>query len=100
MTEYTEFAIDPNYRIRWDGAHNWVAEKRVIRERKTTKEKYEDFEVLSYDGRLQDAARRLYREELKGMGKQNMKDIADLILQAETKLEQAVIAAFAGRESA
>lgn len=100
MAEYTEFAIGSDYRIRWDGAHNWVAERRVTRKHRSTGEEYEDFETLSYDMRLQDAARRLYREELKGKGQQNMKGMADLILQMEAKLEKAVVAALTGRESA
>lgn len=84
----TEFSI-AGYRVRDDGSYNWVVEKQVLRKRKDG-ELYEDMELVGYYGELQNAVKRLYREELKGKGQQNMKGMADLILQMEAKLEEAV----------
>lgn len=93
MSHPTEFHIG-KYRVRWDGSHNWVIEVPVTRKRRGTGETYGDYEILGYYGdKLQDAARRLYREELTGKGQQDMKSIADLILKSEDKLEKAITSA-------
>jgi hypothetical protein len=95
--EPTEFLIS-GYKVRHDGTYNWIIEKPVTRTNRKTGEAYLDAEIVGYYSTLQGAAQRLYREELKGKGQQNMKDMADLILQMEDKLEKAVVSALAGRE--
>lgn len=97
--EPTEFTIG-SYRVKHDGSYNWVVETSVTRKARLTGDTYEDHQILGYYNTLQDAAKRLYREELKGKGQQNMKGLADLVLQMEDKLERAIIAAIAGRDAA
>ena len=93
--EPTEFMI-AGYRVRHDGGYNWIVERPVTRKKRGTEEAYLDYEILSYHAELKAACKRLYQEELRGKGQQNMKGMADLILQMEDKLEKAVTAALAG----
>lgn len=96
----TQFSIG-DYRVRWDGAHNWLLERPVTRRNRKTGEEYEDFDIVGYYGdRLQDLCRRLHREELTGKGALNMKGMADLIQLTEARLEKAICAALAEREAA
>ena len=90
----TTFSID-GYTVSWDGAHNWVIKKLVQRVARDGRG-YADEEVVGYYQTLQAACKRLYQEELRGKGQQNMKGMSDLILQMEDKLEKAVTAALAG----
>lgn len=93
----TEIVGLGDYRIRWDGSHNWLVEKRVVRKKRNGGGEYEDFNVVGYYGdRLQDAARRLYREELTGQSQQSMKTMADIMLRTEEKLERAIVSAVGG----
>lgn len=92
--EPTEFVVS-GYRVRWDGKLNWIVEKPILR---TSRDgvAYSDWDLVGYYQTLQTACKRLYQEELRGKGQQNMKGMSDLILQMEDKLEKAVTAALAG----
>lgn len=77
----TTFEID-NYLVSWRD-RNWVVEKAIIRKKRNSNEVYTDLELVGYYQTLQNAAIRLFQEELRGGGQVNMKGLAELVQYAE-----------------
>ncbi|WP_343390409.1 hypothetical protein, partial [Candidatus Amarobacter glycogenicus] len=76
--EPTEFLIS-GYKVRHDG-HNWIIESPSRGPTAKRARHISTLRSLGITVRAPGAAQRLYREELKGKGQQNMKGMADLII--------------------